>query len=130
MNEKINRNYIITVFILSVILTISVGFNIGLGRRGTDNQRIREQYRELEITVAKLEDEQRTDREIIRELRSLNGEAKGIISVIIGTVETTGTSLSTANKILRSVISALQSLDLLYGGDNGGGGDGLDTLGD
>jgi len=130
MNEKNNRNLIITVVVLSVVLTISVGLNIGFGRSVPDNQRIREQYRELETTVARLETEQLADRETIRELRSLNNEAKGIINGIIGTVETTGTNLSTANKILRQVIASLQSLDLLYSRDRSSGNNGLDTLGE
>jgi len=130
MNEKDNRNFIITIVILSVMLSVSVGFNIGLGRGVPDNQRIREQHREYKATITRLETEQLADRETIRRLRNLNREAKGIISDLIGTVETTGTNLSAANKILRQVIVSLQSLELLYRRDRGGGGDGVDTVGD
>jgi chromosome condensin MukBEF complex kleisin-like MukF subunit len=129
MNEKNNRNFIIAVVILSALFTISAGFNIGLGRSIQDNQRLRNQQRGLEATIARLETEQRADREIIRELRSLNREASGIVRGIINTVEANGASLSAANKILRQVIVALQRLDLLYGRDRGSGSDGLDTLG-
>lgn len=128
MNEKNNRNFIITIVILSVLLTVSVGFNFGLGRSVQDNQRLREKQRELETTVTRLEAEQYADRETIRELRKLASEAKGIISGIIVTVEANGANLSTANKILRQVIAALQNLELLYGRDNGGGGNGLDSM--
>jgi len=130
MNEKNNRSYIIVIVILSVISTISVGFNIGLRRGISNNQRLRDQQRELENTITRLETEQLSNRETIRELRSLNREAKGIISDIINSTETTGSSLATANKILRSVISSLQSLNLLYSRDRGSGNNGLDTLGD
>jgi len=129
MNEKGSRSYIIAVVILSAVLAVSIWNNIGLGRSVANNQRIREQYRELEATVARLEAEQLADRETIRELRSLNSEAKGIINDLIGTVETTGTNLSAANKILRRVIIALQNLELLYNRDRGGGDNGLDTVG-
>jgi len=129
MNEKINRNLIITVVILSVVLTVSVGFNIGLGGCFTDNRRLGEQQRELERTVERLTTERDREREMVGELRNLDREARGIIGGIIETIETNGTNLSAANKILRQVITALQSLDLLYRGDNRGGGNGLDTLG-
>jgi len=129
MNEKTNRNLIVAVVILSVMLAVSVGLNIGFGRGISDNQRIKEQYRELEKTVGELARERDIEREAARELRNLNSEAKGIIVGIIKTVETTGTSLSTANKILRQVIAALQNLELLYGGDRGGGNNGVDSLG-
>jgi len=129
MNEKTNRNLVITIIILSVILTISVGLNIGLGRSVPDNQRLRDQQRELERAVEQLTLERDRERETVGELRNLNREARGIINGVIETVETNGASLSNANKILRSVITALQSLDLLYRGDNRGGDNGLDTLG-
>jgi len=129
MNEKNNRNFIITIIVLSALLSVSIGFNIGLGRSVSDDQRIREQYGELKATVARLEAERDAEREITRELRSLNSEAKGIINGIFRTVETTGINLSTANKIIRQVIIALQNLELLYSRDRGSGGDGLDTLG-
>jgi len=129
VDEKNNLGFIITVVILSVALTISVGFNIGLGRSVSDNQRIGEQCRRLETTVEQLTVERDAERETVRELRDLHREARGIIDGIIGTVETTGTSLAAANKILRNVISALQSLELLYGRDRSSGGDGLDTVG-
>jgi len=129
MNEKNNRFYIIAIVILFVILTISVGFNIGLGRSIPDNQRLRDQQRELERTVEQLVIERDKERETVGELRNLNREARGIISGVIETVETNGTNISNANKILRQVISALQSLDLLYRRDNVGWNNGVDTLG-
>jgi len=129
MNEKDNRNFIVAIVVLSVICTISIGFNIRFGRSVADNQRIREQQQNLERTVEQLTVERDTANETIRELGRLKQEARRIIDGIIGTTETAGTSLATANKILRHVIVSLQSLELLYGGDRGSGNDGVDSLG-
>jgi uncharacterized coiled-coil DUF342 family protein len=123
--EKINRNSIIAVIVLSALFTISVGFNIGLGKCLSDNQRFNDRQREYETTIAELTGERDAEREINRELRSLSREARAVISDLIRTVETTGTGLSTANQILRTVINSLQNLDLLY---SRSGSNGLDTL--
>jgi len=130
VNEKNNRNFIITIVILSALFTISAGFNFGLGRCIPDNQRLREQQRELKRTVEQLTVERDAERETVRELRRLHIEAKGIIDDIIGSTETTGSSLATANKILRQVIISLQSLDLLYSRDRDSGNNGLGNVDD
>jgi hypothetical protein len=112
--EKINRSIVIVFIILSALFAISVGFNIGLGKRLSDNQRLIYRQREYETTIARLTAERDTEREINREFRKLSREARGVISDLIGTVETSGSGLSTANQILRTVINSLQNLDLLY----------------
>jgi uncharacterized coiled-coil DUF342 family protein len=123
--EKINRNGIIAFIVLSTLFAISVGFNIGLRKCLSDNQRFNDRQREYETTIAELTGERDAEREINRELRNLSREARAVISDLIGTVETTGTGLSTANQILRTVINSLQNLDLLY---SRSGSNGLDTL--
>lgn len=129
MNEKqANRNYIIAVIILSALLAVSVGCNIGLGRGVADNQRLRDSQRELERTVTQLTAERDTERAAADSLRELSGEARNIISTALDTTVSTGTDLARANALLRSAISALQSLELLYGRDSGGRGNGLDFV--
>jgi hypothetical protein len=128
MNEKDNCNFIIAIVILSVVLTISIGLNIGFGKSVADNNGFREQQRRYEETIKRLEAEQNTDREAIRELRNLNREAEGIIEGIIRGTETAGTNLTAANKILRYVIDSLQSLNLLYSRNRSSWVDGVDSL--
>ena len=129
MNEKNNRNYLIAIIILSGLFAISIGFNIGLGRSVSDNHRLRDIQRELERTVAELTAERDAERAAIGELRNLNTEAAAIVSEALQTNAAAGASLARANEILRTVITALQNLDLLYSGGDGSGADGVDPLG-
>ena len=129
MNEKTNRDFIIAVIILSAVLAVSVGFNIGLGRGVADNQRLRDLQRESERTIANLADDNKHAERRAAAAERLNREAAAIVTDALGTNAATGASLARANEILRSVIAALQNLDLLYGRDNGTGGSGMDTLG-
>jgi len=130
MNEKNNRNYIITIVILSVILTISIGFNFGFGRSVADNQRLRNLQLESERTIAELTAERDNERAAATELRNLGTEARGIISDALTTNAPTASNLARANELIRSTITALQALELLYSRDYGGRDNGLDTLGD
>ena len=127
--QKTNRGFIIAVIIMAALLAVSVGYNIRLGRGVADNQRLRDLQRESERTIIELAAERDAERSAVAELRNLNSEAAAIIANALDTVTATGQSLARANEILRQVIAALQSLDLLYRRGDGSGGGRLDTVG-
>ena len=129
MNEKMYCVFIITVIILAAILAISVGYNIRFRGSIADNNRLGELQRESERTIAELTAERDAERHAAGELRSLNREAITNISDALNATAATGPSLTRANELLRSAITALQHLEVLYHSDSNGGGGGLDFVG-
>ena len=129
MNEKSYRNYLVIIIVLSVVLTVSVGFNFRFRGSVADNNRLGEIQRELERTIVELTEQADGTEQRATAAERINREAAAIVTDALTANEPTGASLARANEILRSVISALQNLDLLYRGSNGGGDNGMDTLG-
>ena len=129
MNEKNCRSIIAVIVILAALLAISIGLNIGLGRGFANNQRLRELQRESERTIIELTEYNKHAEQRATAAERLNREAAVIVTDALGTNAATSQSLARANEILRQVIVALQSLDLLYSGGDGGGGNRLDTMG-
>ena len=124
-----NRCLFVTIIILSVILAVSVGCNIRFGRSVADNNRLRELQLESERTIAELTDDNRRAEKRATTAERLNREAAVIVADALHTNAPTGANLARANEIVRSVITTLQNLELLYRGSNGCGDNGLDTLG-
>lgn len=129
MNEKNNSRFIIAIIILSVVLSVSIGFNIGLGRSYSDNQQLRENERKLNITIEQLTAEREYERNKTAELRELNREANDIIRQALDTAAGNIPNYARANEIIRSVIEALHNLEVLYNRGNGSRDNRMDTLG-
>ena len=130
MDEKpVNRNFIIVFIVLSALLAISAGFNIRLGRSVTDNRGLREQQRAAEGTIAELARERDYQGARIDQLEGLHREAVSIVSDALAANTADRPNLARANEIIRSVITALHNIELLYSGDWSTRADGLGTVG-
>ena len=129
MNEKNNSLFIVTVIILSIVLTVSIGLNIGFGRSYSDNKQLRNKQRELDITIEQLTAERERERTAAAQLRNLNREANDIIRQALDTAAGNVPNYARANEIIRAVIAALQNLEVLYNHSDGSGDYRMDTMG-